>query len=138
MIAVADSGFVLAVANPRDEYHQACLKVYKAATIIHVPQSTFAEVGYMPTRDAGNRAVVRFLSQLHTTKYRLEALEPDDLLRMAELLEKYADTRLDFVDVSITAVAERLNIRTILTVDPRDCHIIRPIHTEYFDLLPEA
>ena len=58
------------------------------------------------------------------------------LVRVHELLQQYASIELDFVDASITALAERLNIRQILTVDARDFHIIRPRHCDYFDILP--
>jgi predicted nucleic acid-binding protein len=51
-------------------------------------------------------------------------------------LIKYADSRVDFVDASIIAVAERLNIPRILTLDQRDFALVRPLHTERFDLLP--
>jgi hypothetical protein len=41
------------------------------------------------------------------------------------------------VDASITAVAERLDITRILTLDQRDFRIIRPRHCDYFELLPQ-
>ncbi len=39
-----------------------------------------------------------------------------DLERVAEILEKYADSRIDFVDASVMAVAERYGSKTILTL----------------------
>lgn len=40
-----------------------------------------------------------------------------------------------FADSTIVAVAERLNVETILTLDRRDFQMIRPKHTPYFTLL---
>lgn len=37
-----------------------------------------------------------------------------------QLLEKYTDSRMDFVDASIADVAERLNITRVLTLDQRE------------------
>ncbi len=48
----------------------------------------------------------------------------------------YASADLDFVDCAIMALAERLNIRQILTFDHRDFSIVRPQHNAYFELLP--
>ena len=68
----------------------------------------------------------------------VEAPSSDDLSRAVKLLDEYADARLDFVDATIVAIAERLNIRRILTLDRRHFRIIRPHHCEAFELLPTA
>ena len=39
---------------------------------------------------------------------------------------------------SLNDVAERLNITRILTLDQRDFQIIRPKHSEYFEILPSS
>lgn len=51
-------------------------------------------------------------------------------------MQQYADANLDFVDAIIAAIAERLNITRILTLDQRDFRLIRPHHCEAFDILP--
>ena len=77
-----------------------------------------------------------FARDLITTAPHIENLTPTDYIRIAEVLDTYADLRLDFVDASILAIAERLNIRHILTLDRRDFSVIRPRHCEYLELLP--
>jgi uncharacterized protein len=73
---------------------------------------------------------------LPISKYRLTELTPGDISRSVEILQKYADTRIDFVDASVAAVAERLDVTRILTLDQRDFSLIRPKHCDYFELLP--
>jgi uncharacterized protein len=136
MNAVADTGFVIAVAIATDHLHGPCLVSYRRQERIYLPQSTLTEVAYLLTRAGGNRVTAQFLNGLARTKYRLVALEDEDLMRTAELLEQYADTRVDFVDITLAAVAERLEIRRILTVDQRDFRILRPRHCEYFEVEP--
>jgi len=136
MTAVADTSYVLAIAIETDADHKACLDVHHKQGIVYLPQTTLAEVAYFLTRDFGNEAVARFLVQLPQTKYRLLALEPEDVLRTANLLQQYADSRVDFVDATIAAVAERLKITRILSLDQRDFRIIRPKHMGYFEILP--
>jgi predicted nucleic acid-binding protein len=53
-----------------------------------------------------------------------------------DILEKYSDSRIDFVDACIMALAERLSITRILTFDHRDFGLYRPAHCEAFELLP--
>jgi predicted nucleic acid-binding protein len=136
MSAIADTSYVLAVAVETDKNHGRCLAVHRQEQIVYLPQSTLAEFAYLLTRDFGNAVVARFLIQLPQTKYRLIALEPEDILHTANLLQQYADSRVDFVDASIAAVAERLKITRILTLDQRDFRILRPKHATHFELLP--
>ena len=138
MEVIADTSFVAALGNREDSRHQACLAVYQHEDTILLPQTVLAEVGYVLGHRLGNRAFAAFLIQLPQTKYRLVALEAEDILRTANLLQQYADTRVDFVDATIAAVAERLRISRILTLDQRDFRIIRPKHTEFFEILPSA
>jgi predicted nucleic acid-binding protein len=51
-------------------------------------------------------------------------------------MNKYRDSRIDFVDSVIAAIAERLDIRTILTVDRRHFQLLRPQKFTHFIVLP--
>lgn len=134
--AVADTSFIVALGNRAEGTHEARKAVKRLQDTIAVPQSVLAEVGYMLTRKLGNRGMAEFLRRLPEMKYRVIALTEEDLMRTAEILDKYADSRVDFVDATIAAVAERLNITRILTLDQRDFQILRPKHAEQFEILP--
>jgi predicted nucleic acid-binding protein len=134
---IADTGFVVAVALVTEEAHQACVAVYKRQGIIYLPQTTLAEVMYLLTREAGNIVAAHFILTLSATKYRVEPLITEDIQRSGEILQEYADSRVDFVDATIIAVAERRNITEILTLDNRDFRMVRPKHCQYFTILPE-
>jgi predicted nucleic acid-binding protein len=138
MSAVADTSYVLAVAIETEKTHHLCLATHQQQEIVYLPQTTLAEIGYFLTQYYGNEAMARFLVQLPQTKYRLVALEPEDILRTANLLQQYADTRIDFVDATIAAVAERLGITRVLTLDQRDFRMIRPSPVDYFEILPAS
>jgi predicted nucleic acid-binding protein len=138
MNIIADTGFIVAHNNIRDDHHQACLTLYKSyAAVIAVPQSVLAEVGYLLRKARGNRQVASFLRQLSASKYEIVPLTVKDLARTADILDQYHDSRLDFVDASIVAIAERLNITRILTLDQRDFGMVRPRHASHFELLPQ-
>ena len=74
--------------------------------------------------------------QLADSPLELLSVLSADLPRIHELLEQYADLKLDFTDAAIVTLAERLDIRKILTVDVRDFRTIRPKHCAFFDIVP--
>jgi predicted nucleic acid-binding protein len=59
-----------------------------------------------------------------------------DLERIAELITTYADFPLGSVDASVVAVAERLNVPEVATLDRRHFTVVRPRHVERLRLLP--
>ena len=87
-------------------------------------------------RDAGIMTVVAFVQGIAASRFNLIALTDADLERVAEILEKYADSRIDFVDASVMAVAERYGSKTILTLDQRDFRLFQPKHCQRFEILP--
>jgi predicted nucleic acid-binding protein len=136
VVGIADTSFVVAFVNERDQAHERCLAVYRRFRTIYLPQTTLAEVAYLLARESGNWAVAFFLLRLPKTKFVLTALDDDHIQRTGFLLRQYVDSRLDFVDATVIAVAESTNIRTILTLDQRDFRLVRPQHTTAFELLP--
>ncbi|HEX4278063.1 MAG TPA: hypothetical protein VHZ74_22070 [Bryobacteraceae bacterium] len=59
-----------------------------------------------------------------------------DLRRCAALIAKYHDMDLGLPAASVVAVAERLDINQILTVDERDFRAVRSVRGRPFRLLP--
>ena len=53
-------------------------------------------------------------------------------------MDQYTDAEFDFADVSLMALAERLNITQIFTFDRRDFVIYRPVHCTHLELIPES
>jgi uncharacterized protein len=43
---------------------------------------------------------------------------------------------LDLIDAATIAVAERLGLTTIATLDHRDFRTVRPAHVDAFNLIP--
>ena len=59
-----------------------------------------------------------------------------DFVRMADLVAQYADLALGTTDAAVIAIAERLNIADIATLDRRHFTVVRPRHIPAFTLLP--
>jgi len=136
-LAVADTGFVVALLNLSDAYHKDAARIYEQLSMpILLPQTVLTEVAYLVGKVVGIQQVVQFLRYLPSSRFRLLALQNQDLVRTAEILAKYEDSRIDFVDASVMAVAERYQRCTVLTLDRRDFQLFRPQHCDFFELLP--
>jgi hypothetical protein len=83
---------------------------------------------------ADNEATL--LRDMARPPFQLEALAIGDLERMAELVAQYGDLRLGGTDASVVALGERLGLTRLATLNLRDFSVVRPRHTEAFDLLP--
>jgi hypothetical protein len=95
-----------------------------------------AEVAYLMGMRLGWQAEVRFLGDLAGGSFTLEPVHPADPVRIAELVAHYRDLPLGTVDASVVAAAERLTVNEIATTDRRHFSIVRPEHTDAFELLP--
>ncbi|WP_369074157.1 PIN domain-containing protein [Microbispora sp. CSR-4] len=102
-----------------------------------IPSTILIEAGWTINRHMGSAVHAKFLD-LVTEEFELVELLAADVRRMAELVRLYRDARLDPADVSVVAIAERLGITQIATIDRRDFGLIRPQHVAAFKLLPEV
>jgi predicted nucleic acid-binding protein len=91
---------------------------------------------YLLGRAGGAKIEAAFLRSIVQETLTIVDLELADYERMAELVETYADFPLGTTDAAVVAVAERLGITEVATLDRRHFHAVRARHTEGFDLLP--
>ena len=137
MTALLDTGFLLAGLGAGYDLHSVCAQALGAESEPILPDMVLPELAYMVLRELGYGVLVDFLRAVLRGELRLERATEADLRRTAEILRQYADSRIDFVDCAIAAMAERLNIRRILTVDQRHFRLFRPRHCDYFTILPQ-
>ena len=136
MIALVDTGFLYALFDAGDAQHRDAVQTLQTPGLeLLLPDTVIVELAYLLQARLGH-ARMRFYLKNLLADLVLVTLEPDDLPRINALLAEYADANLDFVDASIVALAERLHVRHILTVDRRDFLIVRPKHTPFFTILP--
>ncbi len=136
MSALLDTGFLLAVLDADDDWHTACVQALEAEPNPLLPDMVLPELAYMVLRELGYPPLIAFLQNLLQGELEIERITETDLQRTQEILQKYADSHIDFVDCAVAAMAERLNIQRIMTVDRRDFQLFRPRHCHYFTLLP--
>ncbi|MCI5158652.1 MAG: PIN domain-containing protein [Candidatus Electrothrix sp. AUS1_2] len=137
MTALLDTSFLLAMTNAKDRNHHRVLHTAERIDDqLVLPVTVLPEVSYLIGSRLGHKAMRQFLHRIVASNVALETVTTTDLKRVTEILEEYADSRLDFVDATLVAIGERLNITRVLTLDRRDFSIIRPAHCSYFEILP--
>ena len=95
-----------------------------------------AEAGWLIDRQLGPAAEAGFYRSIVNGDIAVEALTPADWERIAELVDTYADLGLGGVDASVVAMAERLGVTEVATLDLRHFRVVRPRHVDAFTLLP--
>jgi predicted nucleic acid-binding protein len=134
---VLDTSFLYALADVSDRNHARVLDVAGSLTeSLILPLPVLPEICYLLTSRLGHFAMRRFLNELVASEAVLESIDRADLRRIGEILEQYADSRLDFVDAAIIAIAERRDVTRVLTLDHRDFAMVRPQHCAHFEILP--
>ena len=137
MTVLIDTGFLYALLNQAERQHTSVQSAFAKATgpwLLPTPAVT--EVAYLLMKFSGAEALALFLENLPTSSIRLVEPIEEDYRRAAQLIRQYHDAPLDLVDSIIIAIAERLQITTVLTLDRRHFHLVRPRHCVAFDILP--
>jgi predicted nucleic acid-binding protein len=136
-VILADTGIFVAATDSDDRHHFECAAlVAEHADEFVIPHTVVVEVCWMLERTFGPSIEAEFLRSVVAGVPKVEALGIEDYLRISELVDTYSDLRLGMVDASIVAVAERLHVTTIATLNRRDFSVVRPRHTQAFELIP--
>ncbi|GDX83169.1 ribonuclease VapC [Deltaproteobacteria bacterium] len=137
MALVIDTGVLYAAMDRSDSAHVACRALLEASTeALVIPSAILPEVDYFVSRHLGPGAMVSLLRDIRRGVFRVENLEPADYPRVEEVIDRYADSDVGFVDAAVLAVVERLGEVKVATLDRRHFSMLRPRHCEALTLLP--
>ncbi len=137
MPLVLDTGPIYSSIDRSDPDHDAVVNLLRSTPRPHVvAEPVLVEVDYWIRKHLDVSALDAFVSDIVAGRYELVSLDSDNLVRVVELEDRYADADIGFVDASIVAICERLDISTVATFDHRDFGLIRPRHRRRLDLVP--
>jgi len=111
-----DAGPIIAFYDGSDAWHQrvmAFLSSFKGRFVTTMPVVTEA----MHRLGGDFRAQNELLSDLSRQLFEIENLQISDFRRIAHLNSKYSDLPGDFADLTLIALAERLDIDEIFSLD---------------------
>lgn len=126
----------------KDPDYRRCVDLFTGLHLANrpmvIPAPVIAEVGYLLGTRAGAQAESFFLRSLADGDFLVEDLTSVDYGRGADLVEQYGDLPLGTTDAAVIAVAERLNVPEVATLDHRHFTVVRPRHVKALTLLPEG
>jgi uncharacterized protein len=125
-VIVLDTGVLLAVADADDRWHgasTALLSGYPSRHLI-LPAPVIPETGWMIAAVLGPATEAAFIASVAVGDFTVTDLTPGDWRRVADLVGQYADMDLGTVDAAVIAIAERLGVTTLATINPRDFNVV--------------
>ena len=137
---LCDTGPLVSAALLDDADHVACVglltRLHEARRRLLVPATVVAEVGYLLAREGGAAVEAAFLRSFADGAFEVADLTPTDLARAGDLVEQYADFPLGTTDATVVALAERLDLVEVATLDRRHFAAVRPSHVLALTLVP--
>jgi uncharacterized protein len=137
VVLLADTNIWLAAADRRSDRHGECASLLRGHRgELAAPVPVIAEASWLILDRLGTAAQAAYLRLITSGQLTPVDLTGTDWQRCAHLAEQYASLRLDLIDASLVAVAERLNLTVLATLNHRDFAVVRPRHAAAFELLP--
>lgn len=138
MALILDTGPLYALLDRDDAAHQACrLLIQTAKEPLVVPAPVLVEVDYWIHARLHAGALTALLNDIIDGAYVVEELIARDYHRVRALCEQYADADIGFVDAAVLAIVERMKETKLATLDRRHFGMLRPLHVDALQLLPE-
>jgi predicted nucleic acid-binding protein len=134
---IVDTGFWLALANRRDDNHQAATLLFQKLQNVEFITTwcVVTETCYLMQKRIGIDAPKAFIRKITSGMVKIFDLAPVHCLRIEQLMEQYRNLPMDLADASLVILAEELGHGRILSVDYRDFNTYRWKNTEPFQNL---
>lgn len=138
MALIADTGPLYASMDISDIDHARCSQLFETTSEdVLVPAPVLVELEWLASRRIGANAFLSVLDDVAEEQLRVVDLELGDYARAKELMQRYGDLPLGFVDAAVVAIAERLGETKVATLDRRHFGVVRPRHIPALRLMPE-
>jgi uncharacterized protein len=133
---LTDTGPLVAILSPSDQYHEACLQTVQG---LQGPLLTcwpvIAEAAWLL-----QRAPLGFEKLLRSISDGVVEILPvagKESAAIADIMKQYSTLRAQFADAMLVYLANRENIKTIFTLDRRDFSVYRSARKGAFRIVPE-
>jgi uncharacterized protein len=134
---VADTSGLLALFNAAEPAHAAVARIVGGEPDpLVVSPYVMAELDYLLATRVGTPAALAVLRELTGGAYLLPSLTTDDLVVVADVMERDTDLGLGLADASLVVLADRYATTRLLTLDRRHFGSIRALGGAAFTLLP--
>jgi len=122
-VITLDTSALYALLNRRDRGHAVAVETLNSDPGPYlVPAVTLGEIAFLVEERLGSRVLDLLLADLESGAYTLDCGEAD-LGRARQLVLRYEDLSLGYVDAAVIACAERSGGR-VMTFDLRDFGVV--------------
>jgi uncharacterized protein len=135
-VLLVDTNVLLAAADSSTREHERCAQLLDQRTDLLITSAVAAETAWMIESRLGAFAESMFVASIAKQEIVVVDLTLADWSRASTLIAEYHDLGLGLVDASVVAVAERLGLTAIATMNYRDFSVVRPNHVAAFELIP--
>jgi predicted nucleic acid-binding protein len=137
---IADTGFWVALVNPKDDYHQVAINTLsKINEPLITTYPVITEVCHLLLKRRGKASMLSFVETYKEDAFNIYQIETAlQKQRIFELMRQYIDLPMDFADASLVLLAEELGHGRILSTDNRDFKTYRWKNHQPFSNLLEA
>lgn len=120
-----------------DGDHDSCRALVEdAKEPIVIPAPVLVEIDWLASRLLQPEAFLSLLMDIQGARVGVEDLRSADYTRAQELVDRYRDLPLGFVDAAVLSIVERLGESKLATLDHRHFAVVRPRHLPTLRLLP--
>lgn len=133
---VTDTSVVYAALDRDQVSHARCAALLASGPVVTIPAPVIGEVDWLGRSRGRLAAGELLLGSVLDGSILVVDLDREDWQRARELVRQYADQPLSVVDAAVVAVAERLEVDRIATLDRRHFSVVRPLHVPAFELVP--
>lgn len=138
MALILDTGPLYASLDRGDRDHRRCRSlIEQSEEALVVPSPVLPELDYLVNERLGPGPMLAFLRDVERGAYLIEDLVTADYRRAGEVMDRYADQNIGFVDSAVLAIVERLQEEKLATLDRRHFSVLRPRHIDALALLPD-
>jgi uncharacterized protein len=138
-VILCDTSGLLAAYDQQEPSGPAVRELLDAETgTLVVSPFVLAELDYMLLSRAGVQGELTLLNDLADDVYQVAAFTAQDAIRVAKLVEQYADLKLGISDAHtmILAAPDRYGTTRVLTFDQRHFRAVKPPQGGVFSVLP--
>jgi len=133
---LVDTGPLVAVVSPADQYHEICLRTLASVKgPLFTCWPVITEAAWLLRGHP--LAFEKLLGSTNGGFLEILPVTGKDSDQIVDVMKRYANLRAQFADATLVHLANREDIRTIFTLDRRDFSVYRTARKRVFQILPE-
>lgn len=124
MILLDTSGLLAALDSAQRRHPEAAASLGGARPPLLLSPFVLVELDHLVAAHVGAAARESLLVEVERGAYLLEPMTNGDVARARQIIARHADLGISLADASIVVIAERAQIRDVLTLDERHFRVL--------------